>query len=77
MTSFKYQIPAKTYVVIEMFNVLGRKIRTIVDEPKEPGFYTVTWDGHDADGVPVVSGIYFYHISTKAFHATRKMTVIR
>lgn len=76
-TSFKYQIPVKINVVIEIFNVLGRKIQTLVNETVEPGFYTAIWDGLDANGTPVVSGIYFYQMSTNSFHATRKMTVIR
>ena len=76
-TVFKYQIPVKTHVIIEIFNVLGRKIRTIIDENKEIGFYTVSWDGLDSHGLPVVSGIYFYHMSTNSFRTTRKMTVIR
>jgi len=76
-TSFKYQITARTHVVIEIFNVLGRKIRVLVNEIKEPGFYSVGWDGHDNQDAAVVSGIYFYHMSTNSFRATRKMTVVR
>jgi len=76
-TVFKYQIPTKTHVVIEIFNLLGRKIKTIVDETKDAGFYTVSWDGFDNQGLPVVSGIYFYHMSANSFKATRKLTVVR
>jgi len=76
-TSFKFQIPSGQHVLIEVYNVLGRKLRTLVDERREAGFYTVSWDGLDDQGVNVVSGVYFYHISTNGFHMTHKMVVVR
>jgi flagellar hook assembly protein FlgD len=77
MTYFKYEIPIATRVRIEVFNVLGRKLKTLVDEDKEAGFYTVYWDGIDDQGRSVVSGIYFYHMSTAKFNMTHKMIVVR
>ncbi|MEE4312568.1 MAG: T9SS type A sorting domain-containing protein [candidate division KSB1 bacterium] len=76
-TIFKYQIPVETHVVVEIFNLLGRRIRTLVNDNKSPGSYSVSWDGFDDEGVPVVSGIYFYHLSTRGFKDTRRMTVVR
>ncbi len=76
-TSFKYQIPKTTYVLIEVFNILGKKVKTLIDERKDAGYYTVYWDGVDENGEYVVSGIYFYIISTEKFHATQKMIVVR
>ncbi|MCU0646011.1 MAG: T9SS type A sorting domain-containing protein, partial [bacterium] len=77
LTYFKYEIPIETRVRIEVFNVLGRKLKTLVDEDKEAGFYTVYWDGIDDQGKSVVSGIYFYHMSTTKFNMTHKMIVVR
>ncbi|MFZ5519234.1 MAG: S8 family serine peptidase [Candidatus Zhuqueibacterota bacterium] len=76
-TSFKFQIPTSQYVLIEVYNVLGRKLRTLVDERREAGYYTVSWDGVDDQGMNVVSGVYFYHISANGFHMTHKMVVVR
>lgn len=76
-TSFKYQIPKTTRVLIEVFNILGKKVKTLIDERKDAGFYTVYWDGVDDNGENVVSGIYFYIISADKFHATQKMIVVR
>lgn len=76
-TSFKYEIPTATNVRIEVFNVLGRKVKTLVDADKEAGFYTVAWDGIDDQGKNVVSGIYFYHMFTPKFNMTHKMIVVR
>ncbi|MBN2010113.1 S8 family serine peptidase [candidate division KSB1 bacterium] len=77
MTQFKYQIPHKTHVMIHIYNVLGRKIRTLIDEDQDAGFYTLSWDGQDERGEPVVSSIYFYQLHTRSFKATRKMTIVR
>ncbi|MBD3289093.1 T9SS type A sorting domain-containing protein [candidate division KSB1 bacterium] len=77
ITLVRYQLPAASQVTIDVYNVLGRRIRTLVDEVKEAGFYTVTWDGLDSDGFPVVSGLYFYRMHAGSFKTTRKMTVVR
>ena len=76
-TSFKYEIPKTTHVLIEVYNILGKKVKTLIDERKDVGYYTVYWDGVDENGEGVVSGIYFYIISTEKFHATQKMIVVR
>ena len=76
-TSFKYQIPKTTHVLIEVFNILGKKVKTLLDEKKDGGYYSIYWDGVDENGEGVVSGIYFYIISTENFHATQKMIVVR
>jgi|GEM_PF-2134662 len=76
-TSFKYEIPIRALVKIEVYNVLGRKIKTLVNEEKEEGFYTVYWDGIDDQDRSVVSGIYFYHMSANKFNMTHKMIVVR
>ncbi len=76
-TAFKYQIPKTTHVLIEVFNILGKKVKALVDERKDAGYYTVYWDGADDSGENVVSGIYFYIISADKFHATNKMIVVR
>ena len=48
-------------------NILGQEVRILVDEPKESGFYTVTWDGKDGIGNDVTSGIYFYRMQANEF----------
>ncbi len=76
-TSIKYEIPTATHVKIIVCNVLGRKLKTLVDENKEAGFYTVYWDGIDDEGENVVSGIYFYTMATIGDKITRKMIIVR
>jgi len=76
-TSFKFQVPKATHVTIEVYNILGKRVRTLVNERKEAGYYTVFWDGIDNNGENVGSGVYFYQMSADQFHATHKMIVIR
>jgi len=76
-TVFRYQIPKESHVTINVYNVLGRKIKTVVDEKRDAGLYTAIWDGHDDDGEPVVSGLYFYQMVANNYRQTRKLTVVR
>ncbi len=76
-TIFRFQIPDASHVTISVYNILGRKIKTIVDERKESGLYSAVWDGFDDEGAPVVSGLYFYQMVAGDFQQTRKLTVVR
>ncbi|MDD4050487.1 MAG: FlgD immunoglobulin-like domain containing protein, partial [candidate division Zixibacteria bacterium] len=61
-TTIAYSIPEACDVKVMVYNVLGQVVTTLVDEHKAPGEYAVTWDGNDADGRPVASGMYFYQM---------------
>lgn len=67
--------PIPTTLVI--YNILGQKVRTLVDEPKKPGEYEVVWDGKDEEGNQLSSGVYFYKLKTKDFVQSKKMLLIR
>ncbi|UCE17293.1 MAG: T9SS type A sorting domain-containing protein [Gemmatimonadota bacterium] len=65
-TDIRYQIADKgshVHTTLIIYNILGQEVRTLVDEDKEPGYYTVHWDGRDHNGSEVASGVYFYRIS--------------
>lgn len=69
------QIPLHTTLTI--YNVMGQKVRTLIDEPKSAGNYEVIWDGKDENGQSVASGIYFYRIRAGDFTATKKMVILK
>ena len=71
-TKIEYSIPKMNLVTIKIYDILGRKIATLVDERKQPGEYNVTWN---AEGVP--SGVYFYRIVAGEFVETKKMVVVK
>jgi len=73
--SLKSREPLHT--ILNVYNILGQKVRTLVDEPKSPGSYEVIWDGKDGKGNDVSSGIYFYRLDTENYQKTRKMTLLK
>lgn len=75
ITDIRYQ--NSRYVQLAIYDVVGRKVRTLVKESKPPGIYSVTWDGRDDSGRELGSGIYFYRLSTAEFSQTRKMLLVR
>ena len=77
-TSIEYALPQSGPVELHIYDVLGRRVTTLVKEAQHPvGFYTLTWDGRDQAGRSVGSGIYFYRLETSNFTQTRKMLLIK
>ena len=60
VTTIEYSVPSRTNVTIEIFNVLGQKVRTLVNETKSAGAYRIEWNGNDNSGNPVSTGVYLY-----------------
>jgi hypothetical protein len=79
MSNVKYQIPNRAEVVLQVYDVSGRMVRTLVDRVEEPGYKSVVWNGKDNSGRTVGSGVYWYRLETNSvehgrrFEATRKM----
>ncbi|RKY83814.1 hypothetical protein DRQ09_09485, partial [candidate division KSB1 bacterium] len=63
-TVIKFQLPEPGRVSLIIYNLLGQKIRTLVDSYKNSGYYSIKWDGKNDTGERVSSGIYFYKIQT-------------
>lgn len=76
-THIGYDLPTLTRVRIDIFNMLGRKIRTLVDEEKPAGSFHVVWDGKMDNGQEAASGVYIYFMKTKAYTRHRKLLLMR
>ncbi|NIR47637.1 T9SS type A sorting domain-containing protein [candidate division KSB1 bacterium] len=76
-TEIHYELPVERHVNLTVYNVLGQRIKTLVDEVKEAGSYSVTWDGTDERGQPVPSGVYFYRFDAGVVSGTKKMLLMR
>ncbi|MFA6456900.1 MAG: DUF4350 domain-containing protein, partial [Bacteroidota bacterium] len=76
-TTIKYSISNSSVVTIEIFNILGQKVRTLVNRYQGIGSYSITWDGKDNNGILVASGIYYYQIHANNFRSVKKMTFIK
>jgi hypothetical protein len=79
-TTIDYSIPESHRmipVVIEVYNVLGQKVRMLVDEIQNAGFYSVRWDGRNDHGYSVASGLYIYTIRAGNFTDRKSMIYLR
>ncbi len=65
------------HTALKIYNILGQKVRTLVDEPKRAGNYELIWDGRDDSGKEVSSGIYFYQLRANNFIETKKLVLIK
>jgi len=73
----EYAVGEAQPVTIEVYNVLGQRVRTLVDERKEAGVHTRTWDGTNRYGTRVGSGVYFYRMEAGDVTETKKMVLVR
>ena len=76
-TTIRYQLPEAAPVRLVIYDVLGRRVRTLLSEAKTPGYHQVIWDGRNDAGTPVGSGIYLYRFQAGDYVAVRKMTLLK
>ncbi len=76
-TTIRYSIPKAGHVELAIFNILGQKIKTLVDANKKAGFYLAHWNGRDEYGNRVSSGVYYYTITSGSYHKTRRMLLMK
>ena len=72
-TAIGYQLPEAGMVRLAIYNLIGQEVRVLVNERRNAGSFTATWDGTDAVGRRVASGIYLYRIQAGSFSATKRM----
>ncbi len=73
VTVIRFQVAATAAVRINVYNVSGQKVRTLVDGEFIPGTYRTTWDGRDYKGRSLASGVYFYRMTSGDFAETRSV----
>jgi hypothetical protein len=76
-TTIAFSIPNRSHVQIEVYNILGQRVRTLVNETMEANSYVRSWDGRADTGNKVSSGIYFYKMVAGDFSATRKAVLLK
>ncbi|NIM20733.1 MAG: T9SS type A sorting domain-containing protein [Candidatus Latescibacteria bacterium] len=76
-TTIKYSIRERAHVSLNVYNVAGQLVRTLVNEEKPAGEYTKGWNGRSDAGESVSSGVYFYRIVSKNFTQTKKMILLK
>jgi len=76
-TTIQFDVPTMANIHLAIYNVRGELIRTLVDETKPAGAYSIRWNGRDDHGQRVTSGLYFYKLTGPDFSATRKLVLLK
>ena len=76
-TTITYDLPEDAQVEPKIYNLLGQGIRSLVNEQKRAGSYSVAWDGTDSRGAKVASGIYVYKLEAGEVIHVKKMSLLR
>lgn len=74
-TQIVYGLPADGRVVLELFDIMGKKLATLVDEQKSAGYHAYQFDSKSISGI--TSGVYFYRISANGFVSTKKLMLVK
>lgn len=76
-TMIPYGVPTASPVRMQVYDVGGRAVRSLVDDVHEPGWFVATWDGRDRSGRPVGSGVYYVATRIGSFRHTTRVLVTR
>jgi fibronectin type 3 domain-containing protein len=76
-TDVKFSLKEAADVQIDIFNIKGEKVKTLVNDHMEAAYHSVTWNGNDDQGRTVGSGIYFYKMRAGKYTSTKKMILMK
>jgi len=77
-TTIKYQLPKNSKVTLEIYNILGQKVKTLINSDIEAGYHSIRWNGRNDRGITAASGVYIYMIRTNTgYFKTKKMVFLK
>ena len=76
-TAIRYDVSENDFVSIQIFDVVGRKVKTLLNSNAQPGRYSITWNGTNDYGEPVSAGMYFYQMRTSSFQSVKKLILMK
>ncbi|RMH95522.1 MAG: T9SS C-terminal target domain-containing protein [Calditrichaeota bacterium] len=76
-TTIRFALPEPGLVTVEIYNIMGQKVKTLISDNMEAGYHQVVWDATNDYGSPVASGIYIYRMTSGAFTEVKKMTLLK
>lgn len=76
-TSITFEIPRPGYTELAVYNVQGKKVKTLYTGSRKPGTYTLYWDGTDETGRPAAAGVLLLHLQSGRYRACRKMLLLK
>ena len=75
--NISFSLPSDGAVTMNVYNVAGQKVATLLDGTMSAGHHTVVWNGTNADGLAASSGVYFVTLNMKGLTAAQRMTLVR
>ena len=76
-TTISFTTSEQTRATLEVYNLIGQNVRTLLDKDVDPGTTSVTWDGNDEHGRQAASGVYFYKLTAGSAEQVKKMILLR
>ena len=77
ITTVSYDLPEDSFVNITIYDILGMKVKTVVNTTQNAGYKSVIWDATDSLGKPVSAGVYLFQIQAEDFRQTKKMVLLK
>jgi hypothetical protein len=77
VTTLRYNLPVATLVNITVYDMLGREVKTLINQTQDDGYRLIIWDATNDYGKPVSAGIYFYQIQAGEYISTKKMVLLK
>jgi flagellar hook assembly protein FlgD len=70
-------VPKTANVEVVVYDILGRKVRTLLNEQVVAGYHTVEWDGHSDNQTQIATGVYFVRMMSEKFNTVRKIMMLK
>ena len=77
ITTINYDLPKSAHVQLVIYDILGREVRSLINQEQQAGYYSFNWNSKDNFGRPVSAGVYFYQIRSQEFVKTKKMILLK
>jgi len=77
VTTLRYDLPDNGYVTIIIYDMLGREVKTLINQTQDAGYRSIIWNATNDYGKPVSAGIYLYQIQTGEYISTKKMVLLK
>jgi len=77
VTKLRYDLPENGHVNITIYDMLGREVKTLINQTQNAGYRSIIWDATNDYGKPVSAGIYLYQIQAGEYMRTKKMVLLK
>ena len=77
ITTLQYDLPENGLVNVTVYDMLGRQVKTLINQTQEAGYKSVIWNATNDYGKPVSAGVYLYQIQAGEYISTKKMVLLK